>query len=310
MTYNYLSLTNELLVRLNEPVLTSANFTSSRGIQTQAKSAINSAIRHVNQSEFSWPFNHNTESVTVSPGKVRYTSPSSFKTIDYNTFRIRKNGDGNEARKLSKIDYTDYIDQFFYQEDTTDVTALNGSHTNSVTTITVTSTTAFDSTGNIQIADEVITYTGTTSTTFTGCTRGASSTTAVAYSSAAVVTQFSGGGVPTHVFRTPDNNYGLYPYPNKTYLIDFEYFSQPIDLSATTDAPTIPEAYLSTLVDGAMYYLYQYRQDNQTAALSLERFESGIKNMRTLLINSYDYVRSHYHPRTSGGSSMGSRYNF
>ena len=309
MTYNYLSLTNELLTRLNEPNLTSDNFSASRGIQTQAKSAVNSSIRHINQSEFSWPFNHTTASVTVSPGKTRYTSPTSFKTIAYNTFRIRNDGDGNEARKLNKIDYNDYISKFFYQEDNSKVTLLSSAVSTSVTTVPVDSTTGFSTTGEIQIEDEVITYTGLSSTSFTGCTRAASSTTAAIHADNSVVSQFTGGGVPTNVFRTPDNNYGFYPFPNKTYLVDFEYYSQPTDLSAHGDVPTVPEAYLSVIVDGAMYYLYQYRQDNQTASISLERFEKGVKNMRTLLINNYDYLRSHYNPRSHGSGSMASRYN-
>ena len=45
-------------------------------------------------------------------------------------------------------------------------------------TITVDSTSGYASTGKILIDDEVISYTGITSTTFTGCTRGSSGTTA------------------------------------------------------------------------------------------------------------------------------------
>ena len=47
-----------------------------------------------------------------------------------------------------------------------------------LTTITVDSTTGFAATGKILIDDEVISYTGITGTTFTGCTRGSSDTTA------------------------------------------------------------------------------------------------------------------------------------
>jgi len=57
-------------------------------------------------------------------------------------------------------------------------TWLNGDITSTDTTITVNSTTGFPSSGTIQIGKEQITYTGKTSTTFTGCTRGANSTTA------------------------------------------------------------------------------------------------------------------------------------
>lgn len=60
-------------------------------------------------------------------------------------------------------------------------TRLNGAISNSATTITVDSTTGFASRGIIVIGSEVITYTGKTATTFTGCTRGAGGTSAAAH---------------------------------------------------------------------------------------------------------------------------------
>lgn len=66
--------------------------------------------------------------------------------------------------------------------------ALNGAINNSVTTITVDSTTGFLLPADagtlktyIKIDDEIIEYTGTTSTTFTGCVRGSLGTTAAAH---------------------------------------------------------------------------------------------------------------------------------
>ena len=58
MAETYLTLTNKVLARLNEVELTSSTFTSARGIQTQAKTAINEAVRYINQREFNYPFNH------------------------------------------------------------------------------------------------------------------------------------------------------------------------------------------------------------------------------------------------------------
>lgn len=60
-------------------------------------------------------------------------------------------------------------------------TLLNGAINDSVTTITVDSTADFASSGSIRINEEIITYTGKTSTTFTGCTRGAEQTTAASH---------------------------------------------------------------------------------------------------------------------------------
>lgn len=61
-------------------------------------------------------------------------------------------------------------------------TQLNGAHNSSVDTITVDSTIQFPSSGTLSINSEYITYTGTTPTTFTGCTRGDHDSTAASHS--------------------------------------------------------------------------------------------------------------------------------
>ena len=104
------------------------------------------------------------------------------------------------------------------------------------------------------------------------------------------------GGVPIYVFRTPDNNYGLYPYPDKAYELKFEYFSSPTVLVNATDVPTIPEQFRQTIVDGATAYGYQYRGESQQYGINFARFEEGIKHMQSILLNRTDYVRSTYIP--------------
>jgi len=64
---------------------------------------------------------------------------------------------------------------------------LNGTINSSVTTIVVVSTTGFGATGTILIDSELITYSGKTSTNFTGCVRGVSGTTAAAHTTGATV---------------------------------------------------------------------------------------------------------------------------
>jgi hypothetical protein len=79
---------------------------------------------------------------------------------------------------------------------------LNGAINNSVTTITVDSTTSFSAAGNILIDSENISYTSKNSTQFLGCTRGLSGTGSGAAAShadnAAVIqsTTFTGWGDP------------------------------------------------------------------------------------------------------------------
>ena len=299
MAETYLTLTNKVIARLNEVALTSTTFSSARGIQVQCQNAINESIRFINQREFNYPFNHATESKTLTAGVVRYTLPTSTKTVDYNTFRIVKNGTlGNSGYKLGQLDYNDYINKVVNQEDEISTTTTSTTHTDSVTTITVSSTTGFDSSGTIVIGGETITYTAIgSSTTFTGCTRGANRTTAATIASGVTVTQFTKGGVPEMVVRTPDNNYLLYPFPNKEYVIKFDYYTFPTDLAAHGDTTTIPDRFAPVIIDGATAFVYQYRGETQQYQLNMQRFEQGIKNMQTLLINKFSYLRSTFIPR-------------
>ena len=235
---------------------------------------------------------------------VRYSLPTSTKTVDYNTFRMVKNSTlANGGYKLGQLDYNDYINRVVSQEDEINSTTTSTTHTDSVTTITVSSTTGFDSSGTIVIGGETITYTAIgSSTTFTGCTRGASSTTAATIASGVTVTQFTKGGVPEMVVRTPDNNYLLYPFPNKEYVIKFDYYTFPADLSAHGDTTTIPDRFAPVIVDGATAFVYQYRGETQQYQLNMQRFEQGIKNMQTLLVNKFSYLRSTFIARTGSAS--------
>ena len=92
---------------------------------------------------------------------------------------------------------------------------LNGALNNSATTITVNSTGLFPTSGSITIGSEIITYTNKSSTQFTGCTRGTSSTTAAAHADDAFVYKTPVAGDPlitgatgkcAGVFSIPDPN--------------------------------------------------------------------------------------------------------
>ena len=298
MAESYLTLTNKVLARLNEVQLTSSNFTNARGIQVQAQNAINESVRYINQKEFQYPFNHSTKTETLVPGTVRYTIPTTAKTVDYNTFRIVKDSDlGSSGGRLYVLNYNDYINSYITQEDEITTTNLDGSLTDSATTITVNSTTGFDSTGTLFIGNEQITYTGTSSTTFTGATRGANDTTAAAHSDDTQVAQFESGGVPQYVARTPDNNFLLYPFPTKGFSLKYDFFSFPTDMSAHSDTTTIPDRFAAVIVDGATAFVYQYRGETAQYQLNFQRFEQGIKNMQTLLVNRFEYVRSTFIPK-------------
>ena len=309
MALTFLTLSNSVITRMNEVELTSSNFTSSRGVQTQCKNAVNESIRYINQREFGYSFNHESNSSTLVAGQTRYTVPTSTKSIDYSTARIKKDSDLNAAgNNLVTLNYNEYIEKdYANQEDDVAATTLNGSHSASVTTLTLTSTTDFDASGTVHIGSEQVSYTAILGNDITGCTRGANNTTAATYASGVAVTQFEDGGIPKNIVRTPDNNYLLFPYPDKAYNLVFDYYTFPSDLTAHGDTTTVPERFAPVVVDGATAFVYQYRGELQQYQLNFERFEQGIKNMQSLLINKYEYLRSTVvsRPRSSGNFMSG-----
>lgn len=84
---------------------------------------------------------------------------------------------------LSPSDINTQYGAFYFDYSTT----LSSSITNVQTTIPVVSTTGFSSAGAIIIGAELITYTGTTPTSFTGCTRGAAGSPNASHNSGASV---------------------------------------------------------------------------------------------------------------------------
>lgn len=221
MSYNYITLVNEVQRRLNEVELTTVTFDTAKGFHALSKDAINSAIRHVNQEEFEWPWNHVEASEILLVGETRYSYPYDAKTINMNTFRIKRDASLNvDTIKLKILSYEEYLDKYADMEYNSNLT-----------------------------------------------------------------------GTPRYVVRTPSRELMFVPSPDKAYEVIYEYFVTSFDLQKSGDIPTIPEQYRHVIVDGAMYYAYVFRGDMQSANATINKFEQGIKQMRTLNINRTDYLR-------------------
>lgn len=221
MAYDFLSLVNDVNNRLNEVELTSSNFATATGYFNFAKDSVNSSLRHIQQEEYEWPWNHVEQSDVVIAGQVRYAIPSDAKTVNFNTFRIRRDDSLNVGTiHLKNMEYEEWLDKHADSE----------YNTNSK-------------------------------------------------------------GCPTHVIRTPSREYILYPNPDKAYEVVFEYFRVGYDLEQATDIPNLPEQYRYVIVDGAMYYVYQFRGDTPSANLALQKFQQGIKHLRSLHINRTNNLR-------------------
>ena len=224
MSYDYLGLVNDVNKRLNEVELTSSNFATVTGFYSAAKDAVNGALRHINQSTFEWPFNHVEQEDVLTAGEVRYGYPADAKTLDFDSFRIKRSASfGNDTRKLKLMAYEEYLENYVDAEYDTSNTGIRS--------------------------------------------------------------------IPRVIFRTPNQGFGVYPPPDNAYELVYEYYRLPVDLISATDVPSIPEQFRYVIVDGAMYFAYLFRGNTQDATLQFQKFEEGIKDMRTLYVNRYDYVR-------------------
>ena len=112
MAYDYLGLVNDVNRRLNEVELTATNLLTATGEYSMIKDAVNASIRYINQHEYEWPFNHVTADETMTAGVVRYAFPADAKTVDFDSFRIKRNDTlGNDTRRIKVMSYEEYLDK-------------------------------------------------------------------------------------------------------------------------------------------------------------------------------------------------------
>lgn len=113
MPSTFLTLTNQLLRRLNEVEIAQADFASVRGVQALAKDAINASIAEINNQQFEWSFNYTTGSQLLTVGTNLYDFPSDLKKVDWNSFRIQKDDTlGTNTKHLVFISKDQWEDWF------------------------------------------------------------------------------------------------------------------------------------------------------------------------------------------------------
>jgi len=104
---------------------------------------------------------NNTGTVTLATGNATTTTITDARIGIDSTILLIPSSD---AAEQDTAPYGEFQDLSY--------TTLSGNINSSVTTVPVVSTSGFRSAGVIRINNEIISYTGKTSTSFTGCTRG------------------------------------------------------------------------------------------------------------------------------------------
>lgn len=103
-------------------------------------------------------------------------------------------------------------------------------------------------------------------------------------------TETTGRGVPSYIFPS-GNGWGLTPSPDKAYQIKYRYYQIPATLSVSSDTSRIPIHYENVIIDGAMFQMYLFKDNTESAQIMGALFEQGVKQMQSQLINNYDSIR-------------------
>lgn len=101
----------------------------------------------------------------------------------------------------------------------------------------------------------------------------------------------AGRGIPDYVFPSHGNGFGVSPSPDKAYRIRFRYYLNYSDITNYNDVTRIPDSFDTVIVDGALYHLYMFKDNIESAQAAFMAFEKGIKDLQTLYINNYEYIR-------------------
>ena len=91
MATTYLELSNRTLRELNEVEMTSANFSSSRGIQTAIKDFINKSIHDIYNESVEIPLLHTSTTQDTFTGDSEYAFPADMRRVDFESFFLKPN---------------------------------------------------------------------------------------------------------------------------------------------------------------------------------------------------------------------------
>lgn len=101
----------------------------------------------------------------------------------------------------------------------------------------------------------------------------------------------SGRDIPTKVFPSHGNGFGVTPSPNKAYSVKFRYYLNYTDLTLFSDVTRIPQSFDTVIIDGALYHMYMFKDNLEAAQGAFMVFEKGLKDLQTIYINNYEYIR-------------------
>tara|TARA_E500000331_G_scaffold356205_1_gene413818 strand:+ start:1387 stop:2139 length:753 start_codon:yes stop_codon:yes gene_type:complete len=108
----------------------------------------------------------------------------------------------------------------------------------------------------------------------------------------------TGRGIPDFVFMAhgvgssdaQDLYFGVTPTPDKAYSLKYNYYRIPDRLQNATSTTRIPDHFAHVIIDGAVHFMFVFKENMDAAQLALMNFQQGIKEMQSQLVNTYERV--------------------
>lgn len=297
MTYNFLYLVNRICHKLNEVELTSSTFANATGVYADFKESVNAAIADiVQQEDNNWPFLWATTNFSTVIGTNTYTPTAAALSFNWDSFRVKRTPITINTLTQAAGVATATVSAG-HQLQTGDTTYISGATQTGYVgnfTVTVTSPTVF-----------TFTVASTTVSPATGSpilypiynTRKLVPIDYDAYieeeHEARDDNMIAVGdyGCPNTIVRTTNNSFIISPKPDRIYTIQYDYFTTPSDLALYGDVPVIPQIWAETIVKGAIYYAYMFRDNIEEAQLAYTQYTNDVNSMRRILIPQPYFMR-------------------
>ena len=357
----YLVLCNRVLNALNEVELTSANFSSSRGIQTSVKNFANRALHDIYNELEELPSLHKETIQVTNAGQREYALPTAnspqtgdaqWRKIDWDTFYLKPkelmtngeftsdisswttiagsgsvayNSSGNGRLRLNDFAAHQSISTVVNQEYRLQLRVFDSNSVGAA--LKVQAGTAAEGTQNLNTTLTVTdfgegavldtTFTATSQTTFITLNNTVTTTNLDVdyvrvsrnigvqrlkyisyddyirqYAERDKVNLSSAQGEPRFIYKTQSGKLGLSPVPDRSdYEINYEYYKEHTELSASTDEPDLDDRYADLIVSRASYFTYNLRSDPEHAMIAKKEYEEGLDRLRTDLVTKQEYMR-------------------
>lgn len=296
MTYNYLWLVNRLCHKFNEVELTNSNFGSANGVYSDFKESVNAAISDIFQDEDqAWPFAWVETDFQTVIGQTKYNKADLALTVDWNSFSIERAPVPFDSLIVNALIATVTViaGHPFMTGDNILIQGSNESLLNNQYIVTVVSPTVFTFTvpsGVSSSGGSPVGYPDITPCHLTPIDIYAYREEGYKREDDESI-QSGDYGKPSIIVRKPDNNFIVTAKPDRIYTISYDYYTAPVDLVNFDDVPTIPETFKETIVDGAVYYAYMFRDNTDQAQAAKMDFTNSVNTMRRILIPQQQFMR-------------------